>query len=87
MGFVRGVKEKYESFKAKPENQINIKMRNHRAAQLRELFSKPEKMDLETFNHEVWVLESKTILNGKPIEWDIDVSDPKILTLELFNQV
>ena len=54
-------------FRQDPLFQLQVKIRRHRAAELRTLLANPEAIDLEMFNREVWQLESYTSCNGQDI--------------------
>ena len=44
--------------------QFHVWIRRQRAEQLRELLAQPSRLDLETFNREVWSVETATYLRG-----------------------
>ena len=54
----------YDEFRSSELEQFHVWIRRQRAEQLRELLAQPSRLDLETFNHEVWALETATYLRG-----------------------
>lgn len=61
------LKAAFESFRQDPFYRICVKVRLLRAGQLREILSRPDEVDLETFNREFWWGESNTLLRGEDI--------------------
>lgn len=59
-----------------------VRLRRKRAEQLRQLLSNPERVDLQTFNQEVWVIQSKTNF-GKTIR----LYDEKPTSLEQIREI
>lgn len=57
----------FNNFLKDPAEQLRVRIRRHRAEQLRKLLSQGETMTLEQFNWEIWNLESQTLLDGKDI--------------------
>ncbi len=55
------MKEAFAAFQQDPLNRFKINVRRTRAAQLRQLLSHPDAIDLQTFLYEVWNIESKTV--------------------------
>ncbi len=63
----RALKEAFSTYRSDPRRCFHVKIRRLRARQIRELLSKPDAVDLETFNGDVWVLYSRIYLNGEKI--------------------
>lgn len=57
----------FAKFRNSPVERVRARIRTERARQIRELLSDPDAMDLDTFNREVWNIESSTLLDGKEI--------------------
>lgn len=57
----------FNNFRKDPAEQLRVRVRRHRAEQLRKLLPQGETMTLEQFNWEIWNLESQTLLDGKDI--------------------
>ena len=70
------LKEQYQQFLNDPLQQLRVKVRRYRAAQLRQLLANPDTIDLSAFNREVWVLESKTLHNGQVLPYKIFEATP-----------
>ena len=47
--------------------RFHVWIRRQRAEQLRELLAQPSRLDLETFNHEVWSVETAAYLRGEKL--------------------
>jgi len=62
------MKEAFAAFQQDPLNRFKINVRRTRAAQLRQLLSHPDAIDLQTFLYEVWNIESKTYLHNRNLE-------------------
>jgi hypothetical protein len=58
----------FAGHKADPFNRLNLLIRRKRSQELRALLSEPQTITLDSFNKDVWVYESKSLLNGKPID-------------------
>lgn len=54
------LKDAFSRFREDIREQLIVRLRQQRAKQLRALLSKPEAIDLETFNHEIWISQSGT---------------------------
>ncbi|MBI1927629.1 hypothetical protein HYR99_25730 [Candidatus Poribacteria bacterium] len=61
----------FQKFQENPLESFRARLRLKRARQLRLLFSIPERVDLNTFNREVWRFETCTVLRGKNISGTI----------------
>ncbi|MCC9604570.1 EVE domain-containing protein [Blastopirellula sp. JC732] len=59
--------EAFSLFHATPVEQLRVRIRRERAAQLREFLGDIDGITLDGFNREVWVLESATLLGGEDI--------------------
>ncbi|MBI3966853.1 MAG: EVE domain-containing protein, partial [Chloroflexi bacterium] len=70
------VRAALESFRQVPLERLRIRLRQRRAEQLREQFTRSEHLDLETFNREVWVFESMTSLRDRDIKGTIFARQP-----------
>ncbi|MFI4851271.1 MAG: AAA family ATPase [Gimesia chilikensis] len=57
----------FNNFRKDPAQQLRVRIRRHRAEQLRKLLPQGETMSLEQFNWDIWNLESQTLLDGKDI--------------------
>ena len=62
------LKESFKEFQQNPLNNFKVNVRRTRAAQLRQLLSSPEAIDLQTFQDEVWNIENKTHLQSRDID-------------------
>lgn len=58
----------FAKFHENPVEQLRVTIRRKRAEQLREMLSDVDSIDLDTFNHDVWVFESLTLLDGEDIK-------------------
>jgi len=58
----------FAAFHDDPAEQLRVHIRRKRAEQLRSLLSNVDTVDLDGFNHDVWVFESATRLDGKDIK-------------------
>lgn len=80
------LKTVYRRFKADRQAQFAVRLRHHRAAQLRKLLADPQAIDLETFNREVWVVWHSAFLDGKDVSsqlaHDASLSSEQLETLE-----
>ncbi|MBB3205164.1 putative restriction endonuclease [Rhodopirellula rubra] len=59
--------EAFSLFHKSPIEQLRVRLRRERAAQLREVLADWNDVTLDEFNREVWVLESETLLGGEDI--------------------
>ncbi len=66
-GMLEAVKTSFTAWRARPRQALYVKMRRHRASELRGLFAKPNDIDLERWNSEVWRLETAVLVNGKEV--------------------
>ena len=57
----------FKQFNQDPYHRFIVKLRRKRAEQLRNLLSDIDKIELETFNYEVWQSENKTLFQGKDV--------------------
>ncbi|MFL6332944.1 MAG: EVE domain-containing protein [Pyrinomonadaceae bacterium] len=57
----------FVSFRQDSFDRMRVKARRRRAGQLREMLSRPDEVDSDTFNREFWRGESKTLLRGEDI--------------------
>jgi hypothetical protein len=62
------LRESFTTFQKKPLNSFKVNIRRTRAAQLRQMLSNPDAIDLQTFLYEIWNIESKTYLHGHDID-------------------
>ena len=62
------LKIQFQRFRKNSFHRLSVKIRRKHSEELRELLSDIEKVDLETFNREVWRSENKPYLNGKEID-------------------
>jgi MoxR-like ATPase len=76
---------KYTAFRQDPWNSLMIRLRHWRAAQLRTLLSDPDTIDIETFNREVWRLQSAVTIEGRDISKLMPATNP--VDPELIEQV
>src|SRR6266699_6581011 len=81
------MKEAFAAFQQDPLNRFKMNVRRTRAAQLRQLLSHPDAIDLQTFLYEVWNIESKTYLHNHDIDLRIyekleRLLDENVITLE-----
>ena len=65
---VRSLLPAFANFHQDPVEQMRVHLRCGRALQLFELLSNVDAIDLDTFNHEVWQLESGTTLDGEELK-------------------
>ena len=77
--------EAFSLFHATPVEQLRVRLRRERAAQLREVLGDWDSVTLDGFNREVWVLESKTLLGGEDIRGKL--FDTGLLDNEFADQV
>lgn len=61
------LKEAFAQYRQDATNRFQVDLRRKRAEQLRDLLADPDAMDLKTFNREVWIFESQTLLDSKDI--------------------
>ncbi len=64
-------RESFAAFQQNPLNRFKVNVRRTRGAQCRQLLSNPDTIDLQTFLHEVWNIESKTHLHSHNIDLQI----------------
>ncbi len=83
------IKESFAAFQQNPLNRFIVRVRRTRAAQLRQLLSNPDAIDLQMFLYEVWNSESKTHLDSHDIDLRIyekqsleRLPDENVITLE-----
>ena len=60
-----GAKAAFNQFRQNLADALWVRLRQQRAAELRQLLSDPNAIDLETFNREVWRLESSSSIDGR----------------------
>ena len=65
------LKEAFANFQQDPLNNFKVHVRRVRAAQLRSLLSNPASIDLNTFQNEVWNIESRTRLRENNTDFHI----------------
>lgn len=68
---LENLKEEFAKFQQDPLERLRVKTRQTRAGQLRDLLSKPDGINLDIFNREVWLFESVTYLRGEKLETNI----------------
>ena len=68
--------EAFARFRDNPVDQMRVMLRRKRAEQLRALLADVNNIDLDTFNRELWQLESATFLDGKDIRKRLFESEP-----------
>ncbi len=61
------LKTTFEEFRQNPEYRLRVDIRRARAAQLRDLLAPSNALDVDTFNREVWAIESRTMLSGRAL--------------------
>jgi len=64
---MRELFDQFEKFTQDPYHRFIVKLRRKRVEQLRNLLSDTAKIDLETFNYEVWQSEKETLFQGKDV--------------------
>ena len=70
------LRKSFADYRSDAYARFHVTLRRERARQLRELLSDPAEIDLDTFNHDVWVLSSSVYLNGEQISLgDLDNID------------
>jgi MoxR-like ATPase len=57
----------FEAFRSDPLNVLKVRVRRHRAQEIRALLGANSEVGLEAFNEEVWRIESRTLAGGKDI--------------------
>src|SRR6266508_2510607 len=57
----------FAAFRAQPYNRFMTKLRQRRADQIREIFTNPETITFERFNHEIWQIGHRVLLGGASI--------------------
>jgi hypothetical protein len=62
------VKREFEKFRDDPSQQFRVRLRRHRAKEIRSLMANPEDVDLNIFNRDVWWFETATKLDGQDIK-------------------
>jgi len=65
---VGDITTEFAKFRAEPYNRFVIHLRRKHAEQLRQFLSDPEKVTLESFNKEVWWIESSTRLGEEELK-------------------
>ena len=55
---------RFAEFHSDPLQQFRVRLRRFRAAQLRDLLAHPEALTLDDFNHEIWRLETRALVDG-----------------------
>ena len=61
----------FAAFHSDPIEQLRVHIRRKRAEQLRSLLSNVDAVELDSFNRNVWVFESATLLDGNNIKGQI----------------
>ena len=61
------IREAFRQYCDNRAAQFAVRLRRHRSEQLQELLSKPDSIDLGTFNRDVWTVWSSATLNGKDV--------------------
>jgi hypothetical protein len=62
------LKAVFDEFRQDPANRFIIRVRRYRATRLREMLTEQkDSISLDTFNHDVWAIESETIWTGKAL--------------------
>jgi hypothetical protein len=72
------LKAAFERFRENSRYRFFVKVRQRRAEAIRKLLSNPENVSLQTFNEEVWRLESNTRLDGRTLRitsFDLDADE------------
>src|SRR5215210_2121348 len=78
------LKAAFERFRENPRYRFFVKVRQRRAETIRKLLSNPENVSLQTFNEEVWRLESNTRLDGRTLRiTSFDLDADEVLEVEL----
>jgi hypothetical protein len=70
------IKESFKKFNKDLSQNLRVRIRRYRSEQIRELLARPENIDLETFNREIWRFESSTKLSGQEIKGQIFQLEP-----------
>lgn len=75
----------FASFRQDLFDRMRVKARRLRAGQLREILSRPDEVDSDTFNREFWRGESKTLLRGEDVTGIFldDLNPPPEMVTEL----
>lgn len=68
------LRKTFERFRHDPEARFIVELRRHHAGELRELLAAPERIDLDTFNKEVWVYGSSMKLDGEDVTKQLKLS-------------
>ena len=79
------LKQAFTEFTNEPLFQLQVKIRRHRSAELRQMLATPEVIDLETFNREVWRLETYTTRRGEDITgktYEASLSDQRAMSVD-----
>ena len=59
------LKEAFQEYQNKARQRLMVELRRWRAPQIRKLLERPQDLNLEIFNHEVWQAENYSIINGE----------------------
>lgn len=70
------VRDAFERFRNDPEAQFVVKLRRHHAGDIRKLLSDIERLDLSTFNKEVWVYATSAKLGEKDVTKKLNFTVP-----------
>ena len=62
-----GRSDAFAKFRSQPYYRFMTKLRQRRAEQIRALFTDPQALSLDRFNHEIWQLGGRVLLRGQPI--------------------
>lgn len=62
------LRESFIAFRQDPSDTFRVNVRRTRAAQIRRLLSNPESVNLDTFQQEVWNIETRTHLRSRNID-------------------
>jgi hypothetical protein len=60
--------QRFAEFQGDPLQQFRVRLRRHRAGEMRDMLADPAAITLEWFNQNVWRLESQTLVDGTPIK-------------------
>jgi MoxR-like ATPase len=58
------LREAFSRFRESEPNRFRVELRRHQTDRIRQLLANPEALDLDTFNREIWPIESGAYLHG-----------------------
>lgn len=78
-GIRKALRSAFQEFRENDEWQTTVNLRRARTLQIRELLADTDAIDLSTFNREVWVYDSGSVLHANDGDKEIEDASPEEL--------